>query len=33
MTSSYSVAAADRDGVEVYTLRAPDGSAAEIAGS
>jgi len=31
MTSSYSVATDERDGVEVYTLRAPDGSSAEIA--
>src|SRR2546423_14110788 len=31
MTSSYSATIDDRDGVEVYTLRAPDGSFAEIA--
>ena len=31
MTANYSVANDERDGVEVYTLRAPDGSFAEVA--
>ena len=31
MTTNYACAATTRDGVEVFTLRAPDGATAEVA--